>query len=280
MTRHEEEIIQGAGGAALPVYATLPPDVPKGLLIIVHGFAEYGSRYRNLSRDFAEKGLVVWVYDQRGHGRQEGPRGVMGSYEEFLDDLDLAVREMQARWPELPLFLYGHSMGGNITLNYLMRRKPAAVKASILSSPWLRLHKGTPYWAVRMMERVLGSRYQVKTKLHSLSHDREYLRAIADPTLHHNLISTGMARGIMEGGRYALSHPQELQVPTLLMSAGDDLVVDTRAIRQLADSGNTLITYRNWPGYWHELHNENGREEVFQEVWRYLSEKLPQEGGE
>lgn len=280
MTRYDQETIQGAGGASLPVYATLPPDAPKGLLLIVHGFAEYGSRYRNLSRDFARKGLAVWVYDQRGHGRQEGPRGVCGSYEEFLEDLELAAGEMQARWPDLPLFLYGHSMGGNITLNYLIRRKPAHVKAAILSSPWLRLHKGTPYWAVRMMERVLGPGYQVKTKLHSLSHDREYLRSIADPALHHNLISTGMARGIMEGGRYVLAHPHELQVPILLMSAGDDLVVDTEAIRQLADAGNPLITYRNWPGYWHELHNERGREDVLQEVWSYLSKQLPQQGSE
>lgn len=272
--KERESQFKGKDGSSIGLMVYEPDQPASGIVIGVHGFAEYGLRYRGLAGQFTEKGFGFYIHDQRGHGRTPGPRGVIRDYEDFLDDIDQLLELVKAEHPGKPILYYGHSMGGNIALNHLIRRQPEGVVLGIISSPWLHLHKETPLFLIRLLEKLKGPDFTVETKLHALSHDREYLKAIAVEELYHKSISTHMAKGIMEAGLYALNHPMELKIPTLLMAAGEDLVVDTKAIDHLAHSGNEQILYLKWPGLYHELHNEFQRDEVFSAVWEFISENL------
>src|SRR5262249_41630904 len=113
-------------------------EAPRAVVGIIHGMGEHSGRYSHVAERLIREGYAVLAYDQRGHGRTDGKRGHTPSYELLVDGVDRFVTEARRRFPELPLFLYSHSMGGNVTLNYLLRRKPQLAGA-VVTGPWLRL---------------------------------------------------------------------------------------------------------------------------------------------
>jgi len=129
---------------------------PKGVVCLVHGHGEHVGRYDHVGEALSAAGYALLGFDQRGHGRSAGQRGHIPSYEALLDDIALLLEQAMNRYPALPLFLYGHSMGGNEVINYALRRKPA-LSGVIATCPWLRLAFEPPALKValgRMMNRI------------------------------------------------------------------------------------------------------------------------------
>ncbi len=246
---------------------------PRVSILGIHGFGEFGERYRKVAEYFTEQGAAFYIHDQRGHGLTPGNRGVIDSYNSFLDDIDLVLNIIRDEQGNKPVVFYGHSMGGNIALRYLMTRDASDISASIISSPWLKLYKETPLLIVKIMEKILGPSFRIKAKIGSLSHDRDLLKEVNSSGLYHNYICTTMARGIMESGLFILNNPQLLKNPTLLMSAELDNVVDLKAIEQFAESNVENIEYIKWPSMFHELHNEKERLQVLATAWNFILTK-------
>jgi len=246
-------------------------EMPKVIILGIHGFGEFGERYKKVAEYFTQQGAAFYIHDQRGHGLTPGQRGVVKSYEIFLDDIDLVLDNIGLNYPSVPVVLYGHSMGGNIALNYLMTRDSSNITASIISSPWLRLYKETPLFLVKILQNVLGPNFRIKAKIGSLSHDKEHLKDVNKSGLYHNYISTTMARGIMESGLFILNNPKLLTTPTLLMSAELDNVVALKSINDFANSNMDMIKYIKWPNMFHELHNELEREMVLSTSWDFIT---------
>jgi len=226
-----------------------------------------------LAEYFTSQGAAFYIHDQRGHGLTPGKRGVIDSYNSFLDDVDLITKRIYEEHSGKPVVLYGHSMGGNIAIRYLMTRSNNSIAASIISSPWLKLYKETPIFLVKIMERVLGPGFSIKAKIGYLSHDRDHLKEVNSAGLYHNHISTTMARGVMESGLFILNNPQLLTTPTLLMSAELDNVVDLKAIENFASCCNNNLEYIKWPDMFHELHNEKERQQVLERAWDFILTK-------
>jgi alpha-beta hydrolase superfamily lysophospholipase len=243
---------------------------PKVIIMGIHGFGEFGERYRKMAEYFTDQGAAFYIHDQRGHGLTPGNRGVIDSYNSFLNDLEFVLKKIREEQVDKPIVLYGHSMGGNIALRYLMTRDTANISASIISSPWLKLYKEAPLSLVKIIEKILGPSFRIKAKIGSLSHDRELLKEVNSCGLYHNFICTTMARGIMESGIFILNNPQLLTTPTLLMSAELDNVVDLKAIEKFAASNRENIEYIKWPGMFHELHNEKERLQVLATAWNFI----------
>lgn len=275
----KQTTVPGNGQPPLNLNAYLPEGQPLTRVVLaVHGFGEYGSRYRNWAERFTERGCAFYAHDQRGHGLTEGPRGYVENFDVFLADLDAVLARIRTEHPGIPIILYGHSMGGNIALRYLMTR-PEGADLAVVSSPWLKLRKDTPLFLVKLLERILGPEFALQIKLDTLSSDKAYLKEISSEGLYHTRISVAMAKGVMESGLFILGHPHLLAVPTLLMSAGSDRIVDLKSISRLAASGNPAIEVLNWESFHHELHNEKGRSEVFDAVWSYIEGRCPVQTG-
>lgn len=243
---------------------------PKVIIMGIHGFGEFGERYKKVAEYFTKQGAAFYIHDQRGHGLTPGKRGVIDSYDYFLEDIDTILKKIYEEHENIPIVLYGHSMGGNIAIRYLMSRNNDRIAASIISSPWLRLYKETPLFLVRIMEKVLGPGFSIKAKIGYLSHDRDHLREVNSAGLYHNYISTTMARGVMESGLFILNNPDLLTTPTLLMSAELDNVVDLKAIDTFASCCSNNIEYIKWPEMFHELHNEKERQQVLERAWDFI----------
>src|SRR5215510_10709955 len=83
----------------------------RAALLIVHGIQEHGGRYEPAMHQLAKRNVACFVYDQRGHGRSPGARGDIERFSLLVKDAVTIARGVREKNPELPLFLWGHSMG-------------------------------------------------------------------------------------------------------------------------------------------------------------------------
>jgi alpha-beta hydrolase superfamily lysophospholipase len=243
-----------------------PERAPKAVVCLVHGHGEHIGRYANVGDAFTKAGYAVLGFDQRGHGKSGGARGHTPSYDALMDDIADLFEQAKKRYPGLPQFLYGHSLGGNEVLNYALRRKPA-VLGVIATGPWLRLAFQPPAIQVtlgRVMNSILpGFTQQSKLDAALLSHDPKLVEAYKNDPLVHDKISARMFVEIYNSGEWAIEHAAEFSLPLLLMHGGGDRITSSDASREFAKKGNTNITLHIWDEWYHEIHNEPEQADVF-----------------
>lgn len=247
----------------------------KGTVCLVHGLGEHCSRYEHVAAALNTAGYAMVGIDQRGHGHSGGPRGHARSYNTLLDDVVLLLAEAKRRYPQAPLFLYGHSMGGNIALNYALRRSPVLAGA-IITSPWLRLANPPTPTTVTLAKglRRLWPNLTLANGLHLeyLSHDQVVVQNYRQDPLVHDRISAQMGMDLMEAGEWALAHAEDWQLPLLLMHGENDGIIAPSGSSQFAEKARNC-RYRSWPGLYHELHNELQKQAVLAEFVNWLQEE-------
>lgn len=253
-----------------------PAGLPQAAITLIHGYGEHCGRYRHVAAALTAAGYAIVTGDQRGHGRSGGPRGHTPSYDHLMDDVESLVAEMRRRFPDQPQFLYGHSMGGNLTLNYVLRRRPQ-LAGVVVTSPWLRLAFAPPAWRVllgRAVDRFFPAFAQdTGQNFESLSRDPAVGAAWQADPLTHNLMSARLFTSTYAAGQWALAHAGEWTLPLLLMHGDADSLTSAAATREFAAQvpGCTL---KLWPGLRHEMHNEPEQQQIFQAIDSWLQARL------
>lgn len=245
----------------------LPPQLAqRGTVIVVHGLGEHAGRYDALARRLNDWGFAVRGYDQYGHGESGGPRGGLPSDNRLLDDLADIVDSTRHRMaPGTPLLLLGHSLGGLVAARFVALQM-CPVDGLILSSP--AFHAGlTPFQ--KLLLSVLPAmlpNLRVGNGLQPqyLSHDPAVVAAYrADPQVHDR-ISARLARFIAVSGPAVLAAAPRWQVPTLLLYAGDDHLVNPQGSRDFAAAAPaTVVQAQCFAGLYHEIFNEPDAAPVF-----------------
>jgi alpha-beta hydrolase superfamily lysophospholipase len=214
--------------------------------------------------------------DLPGHGSSDGVRGNIKSYEQTDEMIDMLLETIGKTFPGVPVFLYGHSLGGGIVLDYMLRKNPP-VKGVIATSPWLKL-SFEPNKFKMMLASIMKSIYPGLVQasglvVDDLSHDREVVeKYIADP-LVHDKISVSLLVNATKAASYALEHAAELKVPLLLMHGSDDKICSPEGSREFA-SKTKLAELKIWDGGYHELHNETFRQDVFAYLLKWINGKI------
>ncbi len=249
----------------------------KAVIGIIHGMGEHTGRYAHVAQRFIDEGYIVMMFDQRGHGRTAGQRGHTPDYEQLLEGIDLMLAEAEHRSQGLPIFLYGHSMGGNVTLNYILRRKPQ-IAGAIVTGPWLQLAFMPPslqVWLARIVNRVYPSFSNNRPmKADHLTSDPEMARRYREDSLNHGFITARFYNCVVSAGLWALNHANELNVPLLLMHGGNDKVTSIHASQQFAErAGSDRCMFKEWPDFLHELHNDTNREEVISDALHWINQQ-------
>lgn len=254
-----------------------PENKAKAVICLVHGFGEHCMRYEPYIKYLADAGFAVLAYDQIGHGQSEGKRGVISSYKQLLDDVTLCLDKAGELFPNTPKFIYGHSMGGNISFNYLLRREPKLAGA-IITSPWLVLTNNPGFLAksaasfIKLfipnltMESGLELAY-----ISTLSEEVEKYKA---DKLNHGRISFRLVNSIMTTGLWAIVNANKLKINTLLMHGSDDKITSPIASQLAAKNNTEFIQFVEWPGCYHELHNEYIRKELAETVIDWINKQL------
>lgn len=269
-----EWTFKSSDGLDLYARGWAPTGKPKAAIALIHGLGEHDGRYAHVGSALSEKGYALLGFDLRGHGKSGGARGHTPSYDALLDDITAFLKQMEGKYPGLPLFLYGHSMGGNLVLNYTLRRK-SNLHGVIATSPWLKLAFEPPAVKValgRMMNSIAPGFTQpngLDTK--ALSHDAAVVTAYENDPLVHDKISARLFSSMHDSGLWAIEHAAEFPLPLLLMQGSADRLDSLDATKEFAAKAGNKVTLKIWDGWFHEIHNEPEKEEVFKVMLDWLS---------
>lgn len=250
---------------------------PKAVVCLVHGLGEHTLRYAHVAEVFANEGFAMFGADLRGHGNSEGPKGHFPSIEIVLNDIDLLLDQARKRFPGLPLFLYGHSLGGILVLYYGLKRK-TDLKGVISSSPGLHnaLEK-QPFKII--MAKILGSLMPANTitsglDVNAISHDPEVIRLYKNDPLVHDKISLGFGKVMLKVTRWTLEHAGEFPLPLLLLHGMADTIAFPSGSIDFAEAMNGKCKLATWDDAYHELHNETVKNEVIQTMTAFIKDHL------
>ena len=267
-------------GENLAVYRwPLPEGQPwRGTVLLVHGLGEHAGRYHHVAEHLNAWGFSVRAYDHYGHGRSAGPRGGLNHDMRLLDDLADMVDTARAHMPEgLPLVLLGHSMGGLVAARFVaMHIRP--VDALVLSSPALDpgLNAVQKLLLATLPRLVPNLRVGNGLNARFISHDPAVVQAYESDPLCHDRISARLARFIAEAGPATVARAAHWQVPTLLMWAGADRLVNPAGSRAFAAAApDRVVQSRCFEGLYHELFNELDAAPVFEVLQRWLEKHAP-----
>jgi len=254
-----------------------PEGRPRAAIVLVHGLGEHCQRYAHVGAKLAEKGYALLGFDLRGHGRSGGPRGHAPSFEAFLKDIDEMFAQASARYPGVRQFIYGHSLGGVLVLNYVLRRKPALAGA-VVTSAALRTaleDQKTKVAMVKMLGSLLPS-VSLASGLDAemLSHDHAVVDRYRQDPLVHDRVSFGMGKGLLSASQWAIDHAGEFSIPLLIMHGTEDGIALERGTREFAARVKQGVTLKFWEGMYHETHNEPDKEQVFALLLAWLDDHL------
>jgi len=245
-------------------------------VLLVHGLGEHIGRYDELVKRLSEKNIAFTAVDLPGHGRSDGRRGVIKNYAIVHEMIDTLSREFRMTFPGIPLFLYGHSLGGGIVLDYIISKQPE-VKGAIVTSPWIRLSfepGKSKVTLARIMNSILPSLVQPSgLVVDHISHDSSVVEKYKNDPLVHGKISVGLFHSAVSAAKNIQENAFSLKVPMLLMHGAEDQITSPEGSREIA-ARSTGVTLKIWDGGYHELHNELFREEVYTYILNWLDEHI------
>ena len=244
----------------------VPADA-KAIIVLIHGMAEYSGRYETAIEFFNANGLGCISFDQRGHGKappSERERGDVEAFSDFVTDAVAVIDGARAKFPQLRLFLWGHSMGAviaTLTAARLVRQSPGRIRGVITSSAPIAAFDAYPRFVRRLLIwfAYVIPKYRFIRPFHAerLSRNLEVgLRYSAD-VLVPKTITLRLLTGLAEAGEQCLRVAPKLLLPWLALHGSDDQIAPPIGSQRLIDAlGGTDKQLRLWPGARHELHNE------------------------
>lgn len=247
---------------------------PRGVVVLSHGVAEHKGRYAHVAAHFAAAGFAVHLHDHRGHGHSGGTRVFVARFAEYAEDLELAVQRMKGRFPGVPVFLFGHSMGGLIAIDHLIRY-PDAVSGAILSGPGVEVGVKVPAWKdtlARVMSKI-WPKLAVPTGIPAahISRDAATVKAYETDPLVTSKATARWYTEFLDTQSRAFAHASAIQTPMIVAWGGQDKLVNPNGIaRWFEEVGSHDKTAVPYPELYHEITNEPERAVVLGDLTRWL----------
>lgn len=249
----------------------------KGVICLVHGLGEHSGRYEYWSGLLNQAGYSVLSYDLRGHGKSDGIRGHISSFDEYLDDTDFLLQEAEGRYHGIPLFLYGHSLGANIVSTYVLRRKPqlnGVIITGLSTRTALQEQK-----AKIILANIIGAlapKITMKSGLDpfTISRDPTVVSDYINDPLVHDQASAGFGKSSINAIGWINQHASEWSLPILIMHGEADKLSYVEGSREFASKIKADCTLKIWSGLTHEVHNEPEKDQVFEFLHQWLDNHL------
>jgi len=252
----------------------------KGLVFIIHGFAEHCQRYESFAKDLNNQGLIVFSHDHVLHGENPGYFLEITNYNQFIDDAKQHATLMKDKHPNLPMFLFGHSMGGCVSA-LLVKDNPNLFNGVIFSSPMLVPNSQMTPFKVSVAKRL--HTWLPRIPVGSLdpnqisSDENQVKKYIDDPLVYNGSVTLQTALQLYTMATEVQKCLKLINLPFLVLHGVDDEIVDISGSRNLMkSSSSTDKSIMEFKGAKHELlHELNDIPETFaMNVKSWINERI------
>ena len=277
--KHFETSYDTHDGLKLYLQAWMP-ETPRAALFLVHGLGEHSSRYAHLAEKLVDADISVYTFDGRGHGKSSVPvpTAYFEDYQDYLKDIDALFNKVISYSPNIPVFIFGHSMGGALVASYVLNYRPKA-NGVILSSAALKPAENTSKLLIALsaiISRLAPKLKVLKLDPNMISHDSvEVLKYIQDPLVYSQPIPARTAYEILRMMRQIEEKAAEFTLPVLILHGSADMLTNPigsdEFFKYAGSEDKTLIPY---PGLYHELINELEKEEVMKKIVSWVEERV------
>lgn len=250
----------------------VPTGSAKALVLLVHGLGEHMGRYQHVAFALQQAGYMVIGYDHVGHGLSSGKRGDTDTPDQLTEHLQHMVKEVKSLHPRLPLVLLGHSMGGLVVQRAAASDRSLA-DAVVMSSPALATFANAvqklllatlPKWLPHL-------RVDNGLKLEGLARDAQVVRDYKHDRLVHPLISASLGAWIVQEGIKAVQQAEQWQVPSLLLYAGQDKLVNPQGSADFSKRASSEVLQSHcFNVMYHEIFNDPEKQVVLQKLIHWL----------
>ncbi len=273
----DESYFPSTDGVQLYLASMAPPS-PKARVLVLHGYADHALRYRHVLEALAQAGYAAHALDYRGHGRASGRRGYVRTFDDYLNDVKVALARVEASPPEGPLFLLAHSNGALVAAT-LLEREPKAVQGAVLTGPYFRLRivpSAFQLFQAKVVGRLIPA-LSVKNPVTSamLTHDEQMREATDLDPLRHDVVTPRWFSESNAAQRALFENAAKLTTPLLMLQGGDDPVADPSGAQDFLDvCGSPDKHLTVYPGMFHEVLNEVERDKPIAEAIAWLDQHL------
>lgn len=275
---HDERTFTNAKDASIYYQSWKPDGTPRAVIVVVHGVAEHSGRYERFAKYFVERGFAVFALDHPGHGRSNGTPGHVGRFSEYIQTVDQLCGRVAEEMRDIPQILLGHSMGGLICTSYLLQNQDAFL-GCILSGPAIKtdVEPGAFQMAlIRFLARALPKVGVLQLDSRGVSRDPEEVkRYLEDPLVYNGKLSARLVSELFEEMERVQVEASRISLPMLILHGGEDSMASPQGSHFLAERvASKNKTLEIYPGLYHEIFNEPEREQVFDDILRWLDELL------
>lgn len=246
-------------------------------IIMIHGCGEHGQRYQHVAAGCVQAGWNVLTLDLRGHGRSEGTATHVRRFAEYVDDLETVIGHFGLVASRTVLM--GHSMGGLVALRFAQTYADR-VAALVAVSPLLRLQVAVSRWVlvVGWLMSVVAPRTRFRSRVppEHTTRSAEVLERRAQDTRIHRSVTAGCFFAMRDGMQRAWTDSGRLQLPMLVLQAGQDRIADPAAteawLRQIPSPDKSFMLLAD---DFHEVLNEPEWRQTLVHVLQWLETRVP-----
>jgi alpha-beta hydrolase superfamily lysophospholipase len=259
------------------------PEKAKAAVLIVHGLGEHSSRYAHLAKKLTDSEIAVFTFDGRGHGKSSlsKPTAYFSKFEDYLKDIDALFGKVKNYFPDIPAFIFGHSMGGGLVAAYVLKYQPNA-KGIILSAAALKPADDVSKFLISVSSLVSALAPKLKVlKLDSSKISRdpmEVKKYVEDPLVYQDPIPARTGYELVRMMKEINEKADHFKHPVLLMHGTADMLTNPKGTEEFFRKiSSTDKTFHRYPGLFHELINEIEKEEVMGDVVGWIVERVESE---
>lgn len=251
----------------------------RAALVLVHGTGEHHGRYEHVAKYVNEQGFDVYTGDLPGCGRSGGKRGHIDSFGEYVETVRRWTLHAFAKSQGRPVFLMGHSLGGLIVTRYVQTNESSRnLSGIILTSPCLQLQLEVPVWKAQLAK-ALNRLWPTLTIPNGItpemvSRDPDIQTSyVVDPFNYHK-VSVRWFQELHQAMELARKNRDKLAVPMLVLQAGDDYLVQAKAVEEFVDGLDGVAELHKYPGLRHEILNEPEKEEIVRKMVEWMDRQI------
>jgi len=267
-----------ADGINLYYQCWLPDSAPKSILVIVHGLAEHSSRYASTAAYFVSRGYAVYSFDYRGHGKSEGIPGYVERFSHYTDDLRSFINMISENNRNSKITLLGHSMGATISATFAVEHQDW-LDGLILSGIVMKIGDSVSPLTI-MMGRLISAFFPkmgvTVIDASAISRDNAVVDAyINDPLVYQGKISARLGVELINTIKRLQNDVSKIYLPVLIMHGTCDSLSDPKGSEIFYGSvGSKDRTLKLYEGYYHEVFNDMGKEQVLADTEAWLEEHI------